>query len=77
MKFTLSNEKKKEMAEAALQSLEMHYYREVVLLGEDPETFVFPDESELNDPIKVARYANIVELSEKINNIQNVLNSLS
>ena len=42
MKFTLSNEKKKELAQQALDALEMHYYREIIFIGENPETFVLP-----------------------------------
>lgn len=76
MKFTLSNEKKKEMAQNALDTLEMHYYREVILLGKDPETFSMPNIEEMTDPTQVASYANLISLSEKIANIQAVIDSI-
>jgi hypothetical protein len=76
MEFRLSNEKKKEMAQHALDTLEMHYYREIVLLGEDPETFVAPSPSEITDPVQAASYAQVNILSEKIVNIQNIIDSI-
>ena len=76
MKFTLSNEKKKEMAQHALDTLEMHYYREIVLLGQDPETFVLPSPSEITDPVEAASYTHVIAIAEKIANIQQVIESL-
>jgi hypothetical protein len=76
MEFTLSNEKKLEMAQHALSTLEMHYYREFVILGEDPETFVAPNASDITDPVQVASYANIISLGEKMANIQRVIDSI-
>jgi hypothetical protein len=76
MEFTLSNEKKIEMAQNALGTLEMHYYREIIILGEDPETFVAPSPSEITDPVQAASYANIVTLAEKMANIQRIIDSI-
>ena len=76
MEFTLSNEKKREMAQHALGTLEMHYYREVVMLGEDPETFVAPTPSEITDPVQAASYANLTTLAEKMANIQRIIDSI-
>lgn len=76
MNFTLSNEKKIEMAQHALGTLEMNYYREILTLGEDPETFVLPDISEITDPIKVASYSNLIEIGNKIANIQRIIESI-
>jgi len=76
MRFTLSNEKKKEMAQHALDTLEMHYYREIILLGQDPETFVVPDPSDIADPMQAASYSNVIALAEKIANIQTIIDSI-
>lgn len=76
MKFTLSNEKKKEMAQSALDTLEMHYYREIILLGQDPETFVVPSPSEITDPVQAASYVNVISIAEKITNIQEIIDSI-
>ena len=64
------------MAQHALDTLEMHYYREIVLLGENPETFVAPSPSQITDPIQAASYVNIIALGEKIVNIQRVIDSI-
>jgi hypothetical protein len=76
MEFTLSNEKKIEMAQHALGTLEMHYYREIIILGEDPETFVVPSPSEITNPVQAASYANVVILAEKMANIQRIIDSI-
>jgi hypothetical protein len=76
MRFTLSNEKKKEMAQHALDTLEMHYYREIILLGQDPETFVAPNPSDITDPVEAASYSNVITLAEKITNIQAIIDSI-
>jgi hypothetical protein len=76
MEFTLSNEKKIEMAQHALSTLEMHYYREIIMLGENPETFVLPNPSEITDPLQAASYASVISLSQKIANIQEIIDSI-
>ena len=76
MEFILSNEKKIEMAQHALSTLEMHYYREIIMLGENPETFVLPNPSEITDPLQAASYASVISLSQKIANIQEIIDSI-
>jgi hypothetical protein len=76
MEFTLSSEKKIEMAQHALITLEMHYYREIIMLGENPETFVLPNPSEITDPLQAASYASVISLSQKIANIQEIIDSI-
>lgn len=76
MEFTLSNEKKIEMAQHALSTLEMHYYREIIMLGENPETFVLPNLSEITDPVQAASYTHVIALSQKIINIQEIIDSI-
>jgi hypothetical protein len=46
------------------------------LLGENPETFVVPSPSEITDPVQAASYAQVNILSEKIVNIQNIIDSI-
>jgi hypothetical protein len=54
----------------------MHYYREIIMLGENPETFVLPNPSEITDPLQAASYASVISLSQKIANIQEIIDSI-
>ncbi len=75
--MSISNEQKKSMAQDTLNMLELSMYRQVLVLGEDPDTFDYSILDEDMDPIDEDKYRSIVDLSIKIKNIKAIIESLS
>lgn len=75
--MNISNEEKKAMAQDTLKMLELSMYRQVLVIGEDPDTFDYSTLGENMDPIDEDKYKSIIDLSVKINNIKAIIESLS
>lgn len=76
MEFNISKETKLEMANAALNTLQTNFYREILFQGYDPDNFDMeafragiPEGSE-------GLYGSIFSYSEKINNLKQLIESI-
>lgn len=75
--MNISNEEKVNMAQDTLKMFELHLYRQILSLGEDPDSFDYKKLEEIVDPLDVDRYKGVNELLSKINKIKGIIESLS
>lgn len=73
--MNISNEEKIAMAEQALLFAERNLYTELLLVGEDPDTFDLDSISNKTDE-NILKYDNIYKILDKINFIKNKIASL-
>ena len=76
MKFNLTNEEKKAMAEQSLASLERNLYREVVSAGLNPETFDVETLAASESPGDMVKYDSLRTILEKISSVTAIIESL-
>jgi len=76
MAFNISNDQKKQMAEQALDSLQLSFYREILFHGHDPENFDLEQYRDSEDPDITLRFKSLFDTDEKIKNIQTLISSL-
>jgi hypothetical protein len=77
MEFSIDNSMKKSLAESALQNIEMDYYREVIYLGFDPDSFDIEELKLSDDPNAEIHYSRLFELHSRAKSIKAVISSLS
>ena len=75
--MNISNQDKKNMAEDTLKMLELSLYRQILVNGEDPDTFDYSILSAEMNEVDAEKYKSIMELYSKINNIKGIIESLS
>jgi hypothetical protein len=77
MEFSIDNSIKKSLAESALQNIEMDYYREVIYLGFDPDSFDIEKLRSDDNPNSEVHYSRLFELHLRAESIKAVISSLS
>lgn len=75
--MNISDENKKTAAQDALKIQELSLYRQLILIGEDPETFNPELIAKDLDPIEIDKYKSIQDLINKINKIKEIIERLS
>ena len=75
--MNISNQDKKNMAEDTLKMLELSLYRQILVNGEDPDTFDYSILSAEMNEVDAEKYKSILELYSKTNNIKGIIESLS
>jgi hypothetical protein len=77
MAFNISNEQKKSMAEQALIALQSNLYRDILFMGEDPDSFDYEVYRDSTDPVIMVTYKNLFDTDTKIEKLQSLISSLS
>lgn len=75
--MNISNQEKITMAQDTLRMLELSLYRQVLVLGEDPDSFDYSILQQDMDQIDLDKYKSVIDISNKVNNIKALIESLS
>lgn len=75
--MNISDADKKTAAQDALKMHELSLYRQLILIGEDPETFDPASITEDLDQIDIDKYKSIQDLINKINKTKEIIERLS
>jgi hypothetical protein len=75
--MNISNEEKINMAQDTIRMFELHLYRQILTLGEDPDSFDYSKIENIIDPLDIDKYKGVTELISKIEKLKGIIESLS
>jgi hypothetical protein len=65
------------MAQDTIRMFELHLYRQILTLGEDPDSFDYSKIENIIDPLDIDKYKGVTELISKIEKLKGIIESLS